>query len=176
MLYDYTIIYGNSKKGWIRWRKVVSIQLIRTCINNNNDDVSQKWNVLLHLLLPKLHTPCTNYYIVWMTLYLTTILVFLANISLTFIIIQSIFACVYGLLLDAFSETIRSLIHADNRRQMVQCLSHLYHNCVSNHFMVIFYHNGRKKVYLYTPNFLNIYKPYSFQAEEISFEYLCLKT
>ena len=75
-----------------------------------------------------------------MTLYLTTILVFLANISLTFIIIQSIFACVYGLLLDAFSETIRSLIHADNRRQMVQCLSHLYHNCVSNHFMVIFYH------------------------------------
>ena len=100
--YDYEIIYGNSKKGWIRWRKVVSIQLIRTCMNNNNDDVSQKWNVLLHLLLPKLHTPYTNYYIVWMTLYLTTILVFLANISLTFMIIQSIFACVYGLLLDAF--------------------------------------------------------------------------
>ena len=154
MQYEYTIIYDNSKKGWIRWRKVVSIQLIHTCINNNNDDVSQKWNVLLHLLLPKLHTPYTNYYIVWMTLYLTTILVFLANISLTFMIIQSIFACVYGLLLDAFSETIRSLIHADNRRQMVQCLSHLYHNCVSNHFMVIFYHNGRN----------------------ISFEYLCLKT
>ena len=108
--------------------------------------MSQKWNVLLHLLLPKLHTPYTNYYIVWMTLYLTTILVFLANISLTFMIIQSIFACVYGLLLDAFSETIRSLIHADNRRQMVQCLSHLYHNCVSNHFMVIFYHNGRENI------------------------------
>ena len=141
--------------------------------------MSQKWNVLLHLLLPKLHTPYTNYYIVWMTLYLTTILVFLANISLTFIIIQSIFACVYGLLLDAFSETIRSLIHADNRRQMVQCLSHLYHNSVSNHFMVIFYPNGRNKtykVYLYNPNFLNIYKPYSFQAEELSFKYLCLKT